>query len=43
MCFMANTPKITPQPLDEEDELSKEVIVHVFVELSETYDNIYAC
>ena len=39
MCFMANTPKVTPQPLDEDDELSKEVIVHAFVELSETYDN----
>ena len=40
MCFMANTPKVTSQPLDEEDdELSKEVLVHAFVELSETYDN----
>ena len=39
MCFMANTLKVTPQPLDEEDELSKEVLVHAFVELSKTYDN----
>ena len=40
MCFMANTPKVTPQPLDEKhDKLSKEVLVHAFVELSETYDN----
>ena len=39
MCFMTNTPKVTPQPLDDEDELSKEVLVHAFVELLETYDN----
>ena len=40
MCFMANTPKVTPQPHDDDDdELSKKVLVHAFVELSETYDN----
>ena len=43
MCFMANTPKVNPQTLesidDNDDELSKEVLVHAFVELSETYDN----
>ena len=40
MCFMANTPKVNPQSLDnEDDDLSKEVLVHAFVELSETYDN----
>ena len=39
MCFMANTPKVTPQHLDEEDELSKEVLVHAFVELLESYNN----
>ena len=39
MCFMANTPKVTTQPLDEEDELSREMLVHTFVELSESYDD----
>ena len=39
MCFMANTPKVTTQPLDEEEELSKEMLVHAFVELSDSYDD----
>ena len=39
MCFMANTPKVTSQPFDEDNELSKEMLVHVFVELSESFND----
>ena len=39
MCFMANTPKVTTQPLDEENEISREMLFHAFVELSESFDD----
>ena len=39
MCFMANTPKVTTQPLDDENEISREMLEHGFVELSESFDD----
>ena len=33
VCFMANTPKVTTQPLDDENEISREMLEHAFVEL----------
>ena len=36
---MANTPKVTSQPLDEDNEISREMLVHAFVELSESFDD----
>ena len=39
MCFMANTPKVTTQPLDDESEISREMLVHAFVELSESFND----
>ena len=39
MCFMANTPEVTPEPSYDDTEISKEELLQVFIELLENYDS----
>ena len=39
MCFMANTPKVTSEPSYDDIEVSKEVLLQAFIELSESFDS----
>ena len=38
VCFMANTPKVTTEPHDDDSEISKELLLQAFIELSESFD-----
>ena len=35
---MANTPKVTTEPHDDDSEISKELLLQAFIELSESFD-----
>ena len=39
VCFMANTPKVTTEPYDDDSEISKELLLQAFIELSESFDS----